>query len=423
MSKDVAICRGTGDLDDWRKQMLDWAILSALPLWADAGFDRQHGRFEERLTLAGGAVLDVPIRLLSQARQIFVYALAAQRGWHANARALVEQAFSSMIRDYHRRDGAPGWVFSIWRDGTVADGRRDFYAHAFALLAIACYVQATGRRDALALAEETLDFLDRDMAAPLGGGYLEALPVPVGPRRQNPHMHLFEALLHLWGCSGDERYKARLGGLFYLFASRFFHRAAGVIGEYFSADLSPADGVAGKIAEPGHHYEWVWLLRQYERMTGRSMTGWIDPLYAHADRQGFDADGLIVDEILADGTHHLCSHRVWPMTEAIRANCVEARWGRPYAAAKAATLSVQLHERFLAPALGGGWIDRLDAEGKPVTDFMPASTFYHLMGGIDELNISSGNASVRSAAGTCSAPHAQDLLQEARGIDGRRQAT
>jgi mannose-6-phosphate isomerase len=34
----------------------------------------------------------------------------------------------------------------------------------------------------------------------------------------------------------------------------------------------------------------------------------------------------------------------------------------------------------------GGWIDRLDEHGRPATDVMPASTLYHVMCAIDELD-------------------------------------
>ncbi|MGE3650368.1 MAG: AGE family epimerase/isomerase, partial [Reyranellaceae bacterium] len=194
--------------------LVDWAIDAALPLWATAGFDAEHGRFEERLTLAGGRLPDVPLRLMSQARQIHAYALAARRGWHADAAALVERAYASMVRDYRGRDDREGWIFSIRRDGTVADARRDLYTHAFVLLAIASYVEATGRREALALADETIEFIKRHMAAPVGGGFVEELPANGGARRQNPHMHLFEGLLSLWECSRQERHLARTTELF-----------------------------------------------------------------------------------------------------------------------------------------------------------------------------------------------------------------
>jgi mannose/cellobiose epimerase-like protein (N-acyl-D-glucosamine 2-epimerase family) len=362
--------------------LVGWATDKALPLWATAGFDAARGRFEERLTLGAGRLPDVPIRLMTQARQIHVYALAAQRGWY-DAASRVEQAYASMLRDYRGRDGQDGWIFSIGRDGAVADPRRDLYSHAFVLLAIAGYVEATGRRSALALADETLAFLDRDMADP-GGGFVEELPATDGLRRQNPHMHLFEALLALWECSREGRYLIRAGQLFELFAARFFRPDAGVLIEYFTADLAPAEGVAGRLVEPGHHYEWIWLLRRFERASGRSVQRHVDALYAHADRHGFDSAGLIVDQLLVDGSPHTPSRRLWPIAEAIKANLVEIR--RAGSVEKAASLAVLLRDRFLDPA--GGWVDRLDAEGACASTYMPASTLYHLIGAIDELSFS-----------------------------------
>jgi mannose-6-phosphate isomerase len=329
--------------------LLAWAIDAAFPLWAGAGFDAGHGRFEERLTLGGERQPQAPLRLMSQARQIYSYALAVRRGWYPEAAPLVEQAYASMVRNYHGRDDRGGWTFSIRRDGSVADPRRDLYSHAFVLLAIAAYAAATGRYEPLALANETLAFIERHMTAP-HGGFVEELPLSDGARRQNPHMHLFEALLALWDCSADARYLARADNLFELFATRLFRADAGVLGEYFTASLAPAQGIAGQVVEPGHHYEWVWLLRRYEAASGRPMQRYVEALYSHADQHGFDHSGLIVDELLADGSHHRRSRRIWPIAEAIRANVVEGRLGRAGAAAKAAALAAWLHEHFLAPA-------------------------------------------------------------------------
>jgi mannose/cellobiose epimerase-like protein (N-acyl-D-glucosamine 2-epimerase family) len=351
--------------------LVDWAIDAALPLWATAGFDAEHGRFEERLTLAGGRLPDVPLRLMSQARQIHAYALAARRGWYADATALVERTY--------------GWVFSIRRDGTVVDARRDLYTHAFVLLAIASYVEVTGHREALALADATLAFIDRHMTALAGGGFVEELPPNGGVRRQNPHMHLFEGLLALWECSRQERHLVRTTELFDLFATRFF-RNPGVVGEYFTADLRPADGLVGRIVEPGHHHEWVWLLRRFEQASGRSVQGYVDALYGHVDRYGFDEAGMIVGELLIDGTPRAGERRIWPVTEAIKANLVEARLGRTQGEGRAAALAVLLRDRFLTLDPPGGWLDRLDQSGRCVSEYMPASTLYHLLGAIDELS-------------------------------------
>jgi mannose-6-phosphate isomerase len=358
----------------------------ALPLWATVGYDARKDRFEEQLTIAGERMRDGPIRLMVQARQIHVYALAARRGWYEPALPLVERAFRSMQRDYHRRGGRDGWAFSILRDGKVADPVRDFYAHAFVLLAVASYVQATGKSAALAIANETLAFLDASLLAPQGGGYVEAVPRRAGHRRQNPHMHLFEALLALWECSQQRRYLERAEQLFVLLKSRFFQSGSGALIEYFDDGLRPAAGLDGTIVEPGHHYEWCWLLRRFEKATGRQdANALVNALYAHADRNGFDAEGLVIDEIFADGTPKTQSLRLWPMTEAIKCNLAEGVRGRAGCLDKAAVLTGLLVRRLLEPAFPGAWIDRLDAEGRPSGDFVPASSLYHVIGAIDEL--------------------------------------
>lgn len=364
----------------------DWAVQQALPLWATAGFDSATGRFCETLTLDGKVVPDVATRLIVQARQVFSYALAARRGWYPDAARVVDSAYRAMVRDYHKPDGRAGWAYSVHADGRIGDPRRDLYSHAFALLAIASYVRATGRRDVLSLADETLAFIDRDMHAEHSGGFVEGLPLSDVPRRQNPHMHLFEALLSLWAATGESRYLARAGEIFGLFTSRFFRANSGTLAEYFDHTLQPAAGEKGAIVEPGHHSEWVWLLRWFERETGRPVQPYVDALYGHAARHGYDKAGLMVDEVLIDGSHRLPSHRTWPMTEALKANVAETAAGRPGAAAKAAEVATLLHRHFLTAGHPGGWMDRLDADGAPAAPNMPASTLYHVLCAVDELD-------------------------------------
>ena len=122
------------------------------------------------------------------------------------------------------------------------------------------------------------------------------------------------------------------------------------------------------------------------------MQAYVDALYSHADRYGFDEAGMIVGELLADGTQRPGVRRIWPVTEAIKSNLIEARRGRVQGDGRAAALAVVLRERFLALDPAGGWLDRLDADGRCVNDFMPASTLYHLLGAIDELSRFAGRS-------------------------------
>jgi mannose-6-phosphate isomerase len=95
---------------------------------------------------------------------------------------------------------------------------------------------------------------------------------------------------------------------------------------------------------------------------------------------------MIVGELLIDGTPRAGARRVWPVTEAIKANLVEARLGRTEGEGRAAALAVLLRDRFLTLDPPGGWLDRLDHNGCCASEYMPASTLYHLLGAIDELS-------------------------------------
>lgn len=74
------------------------------------------------------------------------------------------------------------------------------------------------------------------------------------------------------------------------------------------------------------------------------------------------------------------------MTEALKANVAEVAAGRPGAAAKAAEVATLLHRHFLTAAHPGGWMDRLDIKNAAAAPNMPASTFYHVLCAIDELD-------------------------------------
>jgi mannose-6-phosphate isomerase len=51
-----------------------------------------------------------------------------------------------------------------------------------------------------------------------------------------------------------------------------------------------------------------------------------------------------------------------------------------------------LHLRFLDAAPKGGWVDRLDQDGTPLVEFMPATSLYHLAGAVDALSGFPGEA-------------------------------
>lgn len=363
-------------------QACRWAREKALPFWAETGIDPLTGGFRERMTFAAEPILDTPHRLMVQCRQIAVYALARQHGWW-NRDEVLRRALDHLVTTYWQADGRPGWVFSVDRQGRPLDTRRDTYAHAFALFGLAWGYRGTGDPQFLALADKTLAFIDAHLAAPDHGGLLDGDTRSDLLRRQNPHMHFLEAMIALAQASGQERYLARAGEIFGLFSTRFFDPATGALGEYFDDGWHP-HGSPEPLCEPGHHFEWVWLLRWYQRLTGRSVSRYTDGLYDHARRHGLDLQGFVVDELTITGRPTKRSRRSWPHAEAIKAEAVEHEHGRTGCRDRAEQLMAVINKTYLAGPFPGGWIDHIDEASQPLVDYVPASTLYHLLFAIVE---------------------------------------
>lgn len=375
-------------------QIHDWLTRQALPLWSHAGYDAAHGGFVECLTLDGRPLLDRDKRLRVQARQIYVYSHAHLLGWvpPAGGPAALDVArggFEFLTGHYWHGDSG-GFVFSATRDGVQVDTRIEAYEQAFALFAFAWYLRASGDPAALTWATRTLDFIDEYLGDRDHGGYFENLARDL-PRRQNPHMHLLEALLALHAATSDTAYIDRARVIIDLFRTRLVDSATGTLGEFFDGDWSRAPGTAGQIVEPGHHFEWVWLLRCYAEASGDDTREVADALYRFAMTHGIDrepgpAQGLGFDSVLRSGADTRLGHgtsldenkRLWVQTEAIKAQLARLEDGPDPEASE--HLELLLERMFgLYLAVGhGNWQDHLEAGGGAIAQTAPASSFYHL---------------------------------------------
>ncbi len=362
-----------------------WVIQEALPFWASDGFDVWLGAFHERTNLEGRPISLAQRRTMSQARQIYVFSHAELLGWHPAAGALAVKAADSLIRRHWRADGGDGWVFSIAPDGGVVDPRRDAYAHAFAAFGLAWAYRVNPQNRYRDIADQTFRVLDTVLAAPDLGGVLDGVPRPDKWRRQNPHMHLFEACLAWYEATGEARYLGRAGEIFGLFSTRFLQPGSGILGEYYDDRWTPVEGERGRISEPGHHFEWVWLLRKFANATGRNVSTHVDKLFGHSLTHGQGPGSSLVEEVLDNGEVVKSSCRTWPYTEAIKAAVAEHEAGRPGMEPLISGWLDTMFERHLAGAFAGGWIDQVTAKGEPMVDFAPASTLYHVFLAIAEV--------------------------------------
>jgi mannose/cellobiose epimerase-like protein (N-acyl-D-glucosamine 2-epimerase family) len=359
---------------------------AVLPLWAGPGFIREQGLYCERMSLEGSPVTDVPMRAMVQARQIFVFTHAERTGV---MHGVGETALGALDRLLERfSDGGDlgqGLAFSIAPNGDVVSASRDAYAHAFILFALASAYQLSRDKKLTAAVDAIVAFMDDRLTDKQFGGVFDRYPDPAAIKLQNPLMHLLEAFLALHEAWPDRGFLERAADIVALFRDRLFRPAHGALLERYALDWStPEPPEPSAFFEPGHHYEWVWLLQWYDRIAGTDHGATADQLWRSACDKGLGPDGLCLDEVAFDSALTKRTHRLWPHTEGVKAAVVCRRRGDPGCEKVLAILLNTLNSVFLAGPFRGGWVDRVDADGNPQVNMVPASTLYHLYSALVE---------------------------------------
>ncbi len=376
-------------------QLLGWFREHALPLWDAHGVDRERGGYFETLAADGAgniaAAGDIR-RGRVVARQIFVFDLARRLGWRSTASDPAEHGCDYLFAHLYGPDGA---------FHTAVDRARrpcapfSLYEHAFYLFALA-RVAATSRHPAADTALACLRRLRTHWSNP-NGGFEESNP-PSVPLKSNPHMHLLEAAL-AWREVSDERPRSVWTGLaeeiVRLCLTRFVDADTGAVREYFDPQWLPAPGDAGRIVEPGHQFEWAWLLMEWASTDAVAEAGRVVCLRAASrlvdvgERYGVDeARNVAVNELWDDMRMKDAAAKLWPQTERLKAWCAmfvhaspvdRPQACRKIAAAAHGVLTYLLHEP------RGLWREVRAADGTFVVEPSRASSLYHIVGAIDVL--------------------------------------
>lgn len=355
-----------------------------LPFWASRGFIADLGQFGEKAGLNGELVHDAPLRAMVQARQIYVYSNAERTGEMKGCGEKALQALDALLTRY-AEDGdlKRGLAFSISPAGDVVSNVRDSYAHAFALFALASAFRLSGDRKLFGAVEALMAFVDDKLWDHQAGGLFDRYPDPGAAKLQNPLMHMLEAYLALHEAWPDGGFLDRAGDIIRLFRERLFRPDHGVILEKYRTDWSVELGPE-TFFEPGHQFEWAWLLAWYDDLAGTDHEQFRHALWRSGCREGTAPGALCPDEIAFDPGLSKRSSRVWPHAEGIKAAMIRHEAGEAGAAEVAGGLLATLNASFLGTPFPAGWMDRVAANGAPMADVVPASTLYHLYSAFKE---------------------------------------
>jgi len=357
-----------------QRRFTQWLATQALPRWALQGWEAERG-FQERLA-AGGPVHADPRRARVQVRQVYAFAYASELGWRGDPEPLVRGGLALFLQRYRRRDRLFRTLCSA--DGTPLDERAFLYDQAFVLLALAASRRVLGAQGTFSAEAQALLATLQRLLKRGGPGFYSGLPERL-PLLANPHMHLLEAALAWREIDAAPAWQQLVSEISELALRHLIDGGSGALLESFDEDWRRRGDAAGRTIEPGHLFEWAWLLL---RAGGTAQQQAAVRLIEIGEQHGVRS-GVALNALLDDFTVQDAQARLWPQTERLKANARLALT-RPQCWQAVAQAGATLM-RYLDVQPAGLWRDRLTAEGTFVAEPAPASTLYHLVAAALEL--------------------------------------
>lgn len=367
-----------------KQQATAWLFHVALPFWWAVGADHERGGFHESV-LMDGTPSDEPRRARVQARQVFVFAQAARLGWSGPAKQAVRHGIKYLLEKFKRPDGS--FRHKVTAEGECFDDTPALYDQAFCLFALGHAANLLQDKTLKHAALELIAYL-KHQRTERGGGYTEA-----EPQGQlllaNPHMHLLEGALAWIEHDRDPVWMDFANDIASLCLDRFICPQTGCLREYFRKEWQLLEGPEGQIWEPGHHFEWAWLLARLENAGGQKSLNKRHRLVELGESRGINPTLRTArNELLMDFSVHSENSRIWPQTERLKAALTSAMetdgdLSRYHLENAADSAEVIFH--YLDKPLPALWFETMKPDGSFIEEDVRASTLYHVVGAFSEL--------------------------------------
>ncbi|RON41430.1 N-acylglucosamine 2-epimerase [Pseudomonas frederiksbergensis] len=335
-----------------------------VPLWQGPGWNAEMALPYEALDAEHQPLPPQRYRAMACARQLYLFSSLIGQVPAAEERAAA--LFRSLQQHFHDAEHG-GWFYSIDPQGAPLDQRKDLYTHAFILFACAHYWDKVREPLVESVLNAALEVVAQRFAT--DDGLYEAClerdwsSLQTGPL-QNPLMHLAEAFLATLSVREDAGAQGALVELCTAMQKHF-------IDPQTDALMEKPLGAVDNWFEPGHQFEWYFLLESSPLLRGSKLHASLDRAFAFTEQLGVDPQTSAVRAMLdLDGRPKDGTERIWAQAEYLRALTL-----RPDSEAAVLRQLQALQQRFLHV---GGWYECRDAEGEVSRKDMPSTTPYHL---------------------------------------------
>jgi mannobiose 2-epimerase len=351
-----------------------------LPYWMKYTPDPDGGGFHGHVSHSNEAIEKAPKGAVMNARILWTFAAVYRVYPESSYLEMAQRAFHYILDHFFDKEfGGVYWELDY--KGKVTASRKQIYALAYTIYAMAEYHMACGDNRALETAIALFHNIEEYALDSEKGGYTEALSREWKPvedlrlsekdnnesKTMNTHLHILEAYTNLYRIWKDPRLENALENTIQLFLDRFVDSQTFHLNLFFDENWT----LKSNLISYGHDIECAWLLHEAAEILGIpelvKKTGELAVQMARENFQGLDKDGGLFYEFFPSELRLDTDKHWWPQAEAMVGYFNAYQLSGEQDFALKALGSWEFIKKYMVDSKYGEWYWSVDREGTPQT--------------------------------------------------------
>jgi mannobiose 2-epimerase len=366
--------------DTYYKEIENELKKNILPFWNET-IDNENGGFLGRILNNGKTVKDSPKSAVLNTRILWTYSAVYNKYKKELYFELAKRAYD-YIKKYFRdkENGGIYWILDY--KGNPIESKKQIYAQAFCIYALAEYYKISGNRDALNWAVEIFELIEKNSFDPQYPGYFEACDREWNPTEEvrlsakdqnekktnNTHLHVLEGYANLLNIWKNKKLEKQLELLINIFLKKIIEPKTGHLNLFFDEIWN----LKSNIFSYGHDIEGSWLLCEAaEILNHKDLLEKVKKAALQTANvvlsEGIDADGALMNEGKTAGVTDTDKHW-WPQAEAMVGFLNAFQISNDEKFLKASYNCWDFIKKHIIDYKNGDWFFRVNRKGKPYLD-------------------------------------------------------